>query len=175
MTPASSPPGFPPLPPCFYQPHSPQGPPRYLCSLCSYEVGKDSLKCSICSKWVHFSCFSLTRAHFRKICAAGSTMGWNCPVCLNRALPLPPTSKFPLALSLQFRPLFLPHPPPTCSHVVDSSLPLPSHPPLLNAYPLSAFTLPSTPLPPTNTQPTNNSPPHPQRTPHPLKTLEFFN
>ena len=66
----------------------------------------------------------------------------------------------------------LPSPPPTptcsvCSHVVDSSLPLPSHPHLHNTYPLSTFTLPSTPPPPTSTQPTNNSPPHPQRTPHP--------
>ena len=58
----------------------PQGPPRYPCSLCSHEVGKDSLKSSTCSKWAHFSCSSLTLAHFRKICAAGSTMGWNCPV-----------------------------------------------------------------------------------------------
>ena len=79
-------------------------------------------------------------------------------------LPLPPICKRPPAPSLQFRPL--PHPPPpTCSHVVDLSLPLPSHPPLLNTYPLS-FTLPSTPLPPTSTQPTNNSPPHLQRTSH---------
>ena len=62
---------------------SPSGPPCYRCSLCSHEKGKDSLKCSIYSKWVHFSCSYLTRAHFRKICATGSTMGWNCLVCLN--------------------------------------------------------------------------------------------
>ena len=49
---------------------------------------------------------------------------------------------------------------------MDSSLPLPSHPPLLNTYPPSAFTLPFTPPPPTSTQPIHNSPPHPQRTPH---------
>ena len=90
-------------------------------------------------------------------------------------LPLPPTSKPPLTPSLQFRPLPLPHPPTSCSHVVDSSLPLPSHPPLLNTYPLSAFTLHSTPPPPTSTQPINNSPPHPQRTPQPPKTLDFYN
>ena len=67
----------------------PQGPPCYPCSLSSHEVGKDSLKCSTCSKWVHFFCSCLTGAHFRKICAAGSTMGWNCPVCLNRDLASP--------------------------------------------------------------------------------------
>ena len=178
-TPAFPPPpplGFPPLPPGFYQPRPPQGPPRYVCSLSCHEVGKDSLKCSTCSKWVHFSCFSLTQGYFRKICAAGSTMGWNCAVCLNGDLTSPIHQQASPAPSLQFCPLPFPHPPPpTCLHVVDSSIPLPSHPPLLNTYPLSAFTLPSTPPPPTSTQPTNNSPPHPQRTPHPFKTLEFFN
>ena len=48
---------------------------------------------------------------------------------------------------------------------MDSSLPLPSHPTLLNTYPHSAFTLPFTPPPLTSTQPIYNSPPHPQRTP----------
>ena len=78
--PASPPPpspGFPPLPPGFYQSRPPRGPPRYPCSICSLEVGKDSLKCSTCSKWVHFCCSSLTRADFRKICAVGCPMGWN--------------------------------------------------------------------------------------------------
>ena len=91
-TPASPPPpipGFPSLPPGFYQPLPPQGPPRYPCSLCSHEVDKDSLKCSTCSEWVHFSCSSLTRANFCKICAAGSTIGWNCPACLNGYLASP--------------------------------------------------------------------------------------
>ena len=163
--------GFPSLLPGFYQPHPPQGPPRYPCSLCSHEVGKVSLKCSTCSKWVHFSCSSLNLANFCKICAAGSTMGWNCPACPNGNLASTTHRKRPPAPSLQFCPL----PPPTCSDVMDSSLPLPSHPPLLNTYPLSAFTLPSTPPPPTSTQPINNSPPHPQQTPRPLKTLEFYN
>ena len=67
----------------------PRGPPRYPCSICSLEVGKNSLKCSTCSKWVHFSCSSLTRADFRKICVAGSPMGWNCPACLNGDLASP--------------------------------------------------------------------------------------
>ena len=176
-TPASPPPpppGLLPLPPGFYQPRPPQGPPRYPCSLCSHEVGKDSLKCSTCSKCVHFSCSSLTRAHFCKICVAGSTMGRNCPVCLNGDLASPTHQQASPAPSLQFRPLPLPHPPPTCSHVVNSSLPLPSHPPLLNTYPLSAFTLPSTPPPPTSTQPTNNYLPHPQRTPHPPQNLRIM-
>ena len=84
-----SPPGFPPLPPGFYHSRPPRGLPRYPCSICSLDVGKDSLKCSTCSKWVHFSCSSLTRADFRKICAAGSPMGWNCPACLNGDLASP--------------------------------------------------------------------------------------
>ena len=79
------------------------------CSICSLEVGKDSLKCYTCSKWVHFSCSSLTRADFRKICAAGSPMGWNCPACLNGDLASPthwPAS--PPASSLQLCPHPLP-------------------------------------------------------------------
>ena len=59
-SPPPPPPGFPPLPPGFYQPRPPRGPPCYPCSMCSHKEGKDSLKCSTCSKWVHFSCCSLT-------------------------------------------------------------------------------------------------------------------
>ena len=88
-SPPPPPPGFPPLPPGFYHLRPPRGPPRYHCSMCSHEVSKDSLKCSTCSKWVHFSCSSLTRANFRKICASVSTMGWNCPACLNGDLASP--------------------------------------------------------------------------------------
>ena len=102
-------PGFPPLPPGFYHSRPPRGLPRYPCSICSLEVGKDSLKCYTCSKWVHFSCSSLTRADFRKICVAGSPMGWNCPACLNGGpcLSHPPAS-VPPASSLQLCPH--PHP-----------------------------------------------------------------
>ena len=82
-------PRVPPLLPGFYHSRPPRSLPRYPCSICSLEVGKDSLKCSTCSKWVHFSCSSLTRADFRKICAAGSPMGWNCPACLNGDLVSP--------------------------------------------------------------------------------------
>ena len=78
-----------PLPPGFCQLRPPRGPPRYPRSMCSHEVGKDSLKCSTCFKWVHFSCSSLTRTNFCKICVAGSTMGWNCPACLNGDLASP--------------------------------------------------------------------------------------
>ena len=102
--PPPPPPGFPPLPPGFYQSHPPWGPPRNPCSMCSLQVGKDSLQCSTCSKWVHFSCSSLTRADFRKICVAGSPTGWNCPACLNGDLASPPTMKRPPAPSLQLRP-----------------------------------------------------------------------
>ena len=122
---------------------------------------------------MHFFCSSLTWANFRKICVAGSTVGCNCPACLNGDLASPTLQQASSAPSLQFRPL--PHPSLTCSDVKDPSLPPPSHPPLLNTYPLFAFTLPSTPPPPTSTQPINNSPPHPQQLHAPLKTLELYN
>ena len=161
--PSTPSPRVPPLLPGFYQSHPPRGPPRYPCSICSLEVGKDFLKCSTCSKWMHFSCSSLTRADFRKICAAGSPMGRNCPACLNGDLASPTHQQ------VSPRPVSPPPPTPpplTCSDLKDSSLPLPSHPPLLNTYPPSAFTLSVSPLPPTSSQPTHNSPPHPQRNPH---------
>ena len=152
---------------------STSGPPRYPCSICSLEVGKDSLKCSTCSKWVHFSCSSLTRADFCKICAAGSPMGWNCPACLNGDLASPtlrPASPRP----------FSPAPPPptppplACSDLRDSSLLLPSHPPLLNTYPPSAFTLPASSPPPTGSQPVHILPPHPQGNPRLSQNLRIL-
>ena len=45
--------------------------PRYPCSICHLDVGRDSLQCSACLKWVHFLCSSLTRADFRTVCATG--------------------------------------------------------------------------------------------------------
>ena len=87
-------------------------------------------------------------------------------------LPLPTTSKHPPAPSLQLRPNPT-TPPPTCSHLMDSSLPLPLHPPLLNTYPPSAFTLPFTPPPPTSTQPIHNSPPHPNEFHQNLRILQW--
>ena len=89
LHPSTPSPRVPPLPSGFYQSRPPRGPPRYPCSMSFLEVGKDSLKCSTCSKWVHFSCSSLIQARFRKICAAGSPMGWNCPACLNGDLASP--------------------------------------------------------------------------------------
>ena len=59
---------------------------------------------------------------------------------------------------------------------MDSSLPLPSHPPLLNTYPPSAFTLPASSPPPTGSQPVHNLPPHPQGNPclsHNLRILQW--
>ena len=178
VTPPASPPpspGFPPLPPGFYHSRPPRGLPRYPCSICSLEVGKDSLKCYTCSKWVHFSCSSLTRADFRKICVAGSFMGWNCSACLNGDLASPthrPASPRIISPSL-------PSPTPTplaCSDLMDSSLPLPSHPPLLNTCPPSAFTLPASSPPPTASQPVHNLPPHPQGNPrlsHNLRIVQW--
>ena len=150
-------------------------PSRYPCSICSLEVGKDSLKCYTCSKWVHFSCSSLTRADFRKICVAGSPMGWNCPDCLNGDLASPthrPAS--PRVVSPA-----LPPPTPTplaCSDLMDSSLPLPSHPSFLNTCPLSAFTLFASSPPPTASQPVHNLPPHSQENPrlsHNLRIVQW--
>ena len=89
-------------------------------------------------------------------------------------LPLLPTSKRPPAPSFQLRPH--PCPPLTCSDLMDSSPPLPSHPPLLHTYPPSSFTLPLSPPPPTSSQPIYNLPPHPQRNPclsHNLRVLQW--
>ena len=102
-------------------------------------------------------------------------MGWNGPDCLNGDL----TS--PTHQPVSPRPIFsappLPTPPPlTCSDLMDSSLPLPSHSSLLNTYPPSAFTLPVSSPPPTSSQPIHNLPPHPQRNPrlsHNLKILQW--
>ena len=173
--PASPPPGFLTVPPGFYHSHPPRGLPRYPCSICSLEVGKDSLKCYTCSKWVHFSCSSLTRADFRKICVAGSPMGWNCPACLNGDL-ASPTHR---PASPRLASPALPPPTPTplaCSDLMDLSLPLPSHPPLLNTCPPSAFTLPASSPPPTASKPVHNLPPHSQGNPrlsHNLRIVQW--
>ena len=87
-------------------------------------------------------------------------------------LPLPLTSKRPPPHRSSSTPTHTP--PPTCSNQMDSSLPLPSHPPLLNAYPLSAFTLPFTPPPPKSTQPIYNSSPHSQRIPRLPQNLRIL-
>ena len=55
--------------------------PRYPCSICHLDVGRDSLQCSACLKLVHFLCSSLTRANFRAICATGTAVGWRCSAC----------------------------------------------------------------------------------------------
>ena len=55
--------------------------PRYLYLICHLDVGRDSLQCSTCLKWVHFHCSSLTRVDFRTICATGTAVGWRCPAC----------------------------------------------------------------------------------------------
>ena len=57
--------------------------PRHPCSICHLDVGRDSLQCSACLKWVHFLCSFLTRADFRTICATGTAVGWRC----QRAIP----------------------------------------------------------------------------------------
>ena len=107
--PASLPKGFPHSHLAFINRVPLKAPTSYPCSLCSHEVGKDSLKCSTCSNWVHFSCSSLTQSNFRKICAAGSTLNWNCPACLNGDLASPTHEQASPTPSLQLHPLS--HPP----------------------------------------------------------------
>ena len=84
--------------------------PRHPCSICHLDVGRDSLQCSACLKWVHFLCSFFTRADFCTICATGTAVGWRCPAChpqkklahplrpvslLRRLRPLPPSPGFP--------------------------------------------------------------------------------
>ena len=85
--------------------------PRYPCSICHLDVGRDSLQCSACLKWVHFLCSSLTRADFRTICAAGTTVGWRCPACHPQN-----TTDSPTQTSLLITPPASPPPPPPDYH-----------------------------------------------------------
>ena len=59
---------------------------------------------------------------------------------------------------------------------MNSSLPLPSHPSLLNTCPPSAFTLPASSPPPIASQPVHNLPPHSQENPrlsHNLRIVQW--
>ena len=165
------PPGFPPSPPGFYQSRPPRGPSRYPCSICSLEVGKDSLKCSTCSKWVHFSCSSLTRADFRKICTAGSPMDWNCPACLNGDLASPTHQPVSPAPSLQLHS----HPQPLHVLAQISWIHLYLSPHILHS--LTPTLLPPSPFLPHHHHPqVHNLPPHPQKNPslsHNLRILQW--
>ena len=55
--------------------------PRYPCSICHLDVGRDSIQCSACLKWVHFLCSSLTRADSRTNCATGTAVVWRYSAC----------------------------------------------------------------------------------------------
>ena len=81
--------------------------PRYPCSICHLDVGRDSLQCSACLKWVHFLCSSLTCADFRTICATGTAVGWRCPACHPQN-----TTGSPTLTSLLVTPPASPPPPP---------------------------------------------------------------
>ena len=81
--------------------------PRYPCSICHLDVGRDSLQCSACLKWVHFLCSSLTRADFRTICATGTAVDWRCPACHPQN-----TTDSPTQTSLLVTPPASPPPPP---------------------------------------------------------------
>ena len=90
-------------------------------------------------------------------------------------LPLPPTGQCPPRVVSPA----LPPPTPTplaCSDLMDSSLPLPSHPSLLNTCPPFAFTLFASSPPPIASQPVHNLPPHPQGNPrlsHNLRIVQW--
>ena len=77
--------------------------PRHPCSICHLDVGRDSLQCSVCLKWVHFLCFFLTRADFRTICATGTAVGWRCLACIPKRKLAPPLR--PVSLLRRLRPL----------------------------------------------------------------------
>ena len=119
---------------------------------------------------MHFFCSSLTRADFRKICAAGSPTGWNCPACLNGDLASKgPQASVPSPRLCCSTPTHTPSTNLLRSHGFISTSPLTSSPP-------SAFTLPVSPPPPTSSQPIHNSPPHPRRKPrlsHNLRILQW--
>ena len=88
--------------------------PRYPCSICFLDVGRDSLQCCACLKWVHFRCSFLTRADFRTICATGTAVGWRCPACCPQSLTGSPTqtnSPITMPASLLPPPEFPPLPP----------------------------------------------------------------
>ena len=136
MPPASPPPppsGFPHYHLAFIN-HVPLRNPHVTpAALCSHEVGKDSLKCSTSSKWVHFSCLlpdpcSLSQNLYR----------W-----LHHGLELPCLSQWGPCLS---------HPPASFPPPrLSSSAPSPSHPPPpTNMFTCSGFisTSPFTPSPP---------------------------
>ena len=65
--------------------------PRYPCSICHLDVGRDSLQCTTCLKCVNFRCSSFTRADFRTICATGIVVGRRCPACCPQSQTGPPT------------------------------------------------------------------------------------
>ena len=73
--------------------------PRYPCSICHLNVGRNSLQCSACLKWVHFLCSSLTRADFCTICATGTAEGWRCPACHPQSKTGSPSQTSPLVMA----------------------------------------------------------------------------
>ena len=64
---------------------------RYPCSICHLDVGRDSLQCTTCLKWVHLHCSFLIHADFRTICASGTAVGWGCRACCPQSQTSPPT------------------------------------------------------------------------------------
>ena len=173
--PSTPSPGSPPTTAWLLSITSTSGPPRYPCSICSLEVGKDSLKCSTAPSGCTSPAPLWPGLTFAKSARLAPPWVWIALLVSVGILLLPPTSqRHPAPLSPA-----LPPPttsPLTCSDLMDSSLPLPSHPPLLNTYPPSAFTLPVLSPPPTSSQPIHNLPPHPQRNSrfsHNLRILQW--
>ena len=65
----------------------------YYCSVCHKTISNNcnSIQCDICDLWVHHKkCSGLTREEFQTLCEPNNNENWYCPVCVNKALPMPP-------------------------------------------------------------------------------------
>ena len=97
--------------------------PRYLCSICHLDVGRDSLQYTTCLKWIHFHCSSLTRADFRTICATCTAMGWRCPAwCFQSQTGLPYSDQF-LRYGACIPSTTSPRVPPTTTWLLSTAVP----------------------------------------------------
>ena len=77
--------------------------PRHSCSICHLDVGRDSLQCSACLKWVHFLCSFLTRADFCTICATALQWAGDAQHAIPKRKLAPPLR--PASLLRRLRPL----------------------------------------------------------------------
>ena len=78
--------------------------PRYPCSICHLDVGRDSLQCSACLKWVHFLCSSLTRLTFAQSVQLALQSAGDAQRAIPKTQLAPPLR--PLSLLRCLRPLY---------------------------------------------------------------------